>query len=83
MCSCVADEESLSRFFSAGFNTISPLESLVMMYLCDKIGRKVMIATCPLGSAVCLFIYSGLVALYADSNNQGGLSQVIQSEIIF
>lgn len=52
-----------------------------MMYLVDRIGRKVMIATCPLGSAVCLFIYSGLVAVYADSDNQGMYSASVSAVV--
>ncbi|KAM0750760.1 MFS general substrate transporter [Meredithblackwellia eburnea MCA 4105] len=68
---------SQQLFFSAGFNSISPLESIFMMYIVDKVGRKVLIACCPLLSSICLFVYAALVRFYANSDDRTGKAAAV------
>ncbi|KZO89790.1 MFS general substrate transporter [Calocera viscosa TUFC12733] len=70
-------------FFSAGWITISPLESILMMYLCDKMGRVAMVSLGGVNSALTMSVYAALVATYGDSDNRAGKAAAVAMIYIF
>ncbi|KZO91455.1 general substrate transporter [Calocera viscosa TUFC12733] len=69
--------------FSAGWITIAPIESLIMMFIVDRFGRKIMITLAPLFSALALIIEAVLVKEFANSDNQAGKGAAVAFIFIF